>query len=506
MHWSHLWLLFFLSIPLVFAEVPEHNPGLDRECSPGFQWSRGTASCKQANCPPGAGRTYTYDCNCGEAWDQPYKTCYKNGLATHCVARGQECEATESSFDPLTGECQMGFVLRTDKQDPSRKNCVKAAGDPICVYAYAEYLPEQKKCRCIEGYRWVKEKKECIEETTAIAEFCRKIEHAIFTPGPTPTCRCDKFYVSYQKKYCIHVDHYSLCQRKANTFLDITDGGQCKCKPPLVVDRKKEECVTKEELQAAQEEKPEEKQPETPPKEHPDCPKARQEIAQSRGISASVRAELEEMNVVVKRMDDFSSVHGKTQKELEKENPALPPFSNIPTEVWRDKYKYMYKPNHDAQLAALAKAEETLLLAENEIENNQCGSALIFVQEAQKTIQERYKYFKPASCAIRAKPTVQKDARSIVSTAVILPEGCQCSWLQFTLVKRTRTFYTVWPITSKTRFRTQSVCKAQLADNYIDVGELLEEIPVNEYYGRHGLAGIYWKSTWIYGDVEPVYY
>ena len=33
------------------AEVPMHNPGLDHTCPKGFQYSRDTAACEQANCP-----------------------------------------------------------------------------------------------------------------------------------------------------------------------------------------------------------------------------------------------------------------------------------------------------------------------------------------------------------------------------------------------------------------------------------------------------------------------
>jgi hypothetical protein len=76
------------------AEVPEHNPGLDHTCPKGFQYSRGPAACKQADCPAGAGRTYTYDCNCGEAWEKPFRTCSENGLVTKCVPRDQECDMT----------------------------------------------------------------------------------------------------------------------------------------------------------------------------------------------------------------------------------------------------------------------------------------------------------------------------------------------------------------------------------------------------------------------------
>ncbi|MDO8553423.1 MAG: hypothetical protein Q7S22_01335 [Candidatus Micrarchaeota archaeon] len=87
-------LFGIIFISLVFAEVPEHNPSLDSQCPDGFQWSRGTVSCKQADCPEGAGRTYTYDCNCGEAWDKPFRTCYdpkRPGYAISCVAQGSKC-------------------------------------------------------------------------------------------------------------------------------------------------------------------------------------------------------------------------------------------------------------------------------------------------------------------------------------------------------------------------------------------------------------------------------
>lgn len=84
------------------AEVPFHNPDLDYKCGPGFQWSRDTASCKQADCPAGAGRTYTLDCSCGEAWNKPFTTCYdKNtpGLATSCVPAGSQCPSEKSKGD-----------------------------------------------------------------------------------------------------------------------------------------------------------------------------------------------------------------------------------------------------------------------------------------------------------------------------------------------------------------------------------------------------------------------
>lgn len=87
-------LVLLLLVGVSFAEVPEHNPALDSKCPKGFQWSKGIVGCAQADCPSGAGRTYTYGCSCGEAWDKPFRTCYdpkQPGLATSCVAQGAKC-------------------------------------------------------------------------------------------------------------------------------------------------------------------------------------------------------------------------------------------------------------------------------------------------------------------------------------------------------------------------------------------------------------------------------
>jgi hypothetical protein len=122
------------SIALAFparAEVPNHNPDLDHRCKPGFQWSRGTVACEQANCPSGARRTDTLGCSCGEAWGKPFRTCRKDRLATHCVAKGQDCDERANGFDPITGGCKDGF---------------EAEGDGTCAQAF----PARFTCRVLE--------------------------------------------------------------------------------------------------------------------------------------------------------------------------------------------------------------------------------------------------------------------------------------------------------------------------------------------------------------------
>jgi len=68
-----------------------------QKCPPGKSWSRAVVACIQTKCPAGAKRTYTQTCNCGEAWNKPFRTCWKNGLATHCVKKGQRCPGERST-------------------------------------------------------------------------------------------------------------------------------------------------------------------------------------------------------------------------------------------------------------------------------------------------------------------------------------------------------------------------------------------------------------------------
>ena len=139
---------------LVIAEVPEHNPDLDSTCSPGKQYSRGPATCKQANCPPGSGRTYTYDCSCwvSEWGGEPKVTCYEDGLAVRCLPKGGNCEQTKSGFDPITGSCKQGYDLNADKTDcvakfPDKMSCkvIDLEGNPIKngKILYGEYTKSE---------------------------------------------------------------------------------------------------------------------------------------------------------------------------------------------------------------------------------------------------------------------------------------------------------------------------------------------------------------------------
>jgi hypothetical protein len=103
---------------VALAEVPGHNPDLDNKCSEGFQWSRLTVACEQANCPPGARRNYTLECSCGEVWGEPYKTCMSEvGLAAYCIGADKQCENVKGGFDPLTGECKFmeGYEWNADR-------------------------------------------------------------------------------------------------------------------------------------------------------------------------------------------------------------------------------------------------------------------------------------------------------------------------------------------------------------------------------------------------------
>jgi hypothetical protein len=121
-------IFFAIGVNFASAEVPGHNPELDEKCPEGFEWSTKTVACEQANCPPGARRTYTLECSCGEAWDEENKTCMEGGLAAYCIGPDQDCNSTPGGFDPLSGECKYleGYVWNDDKTA-----CMKEFPDEI---------------------------------------------------------------------------------------------------------------------------------------------------------------------------------------------------------------------------------------------------------------------------------------------------------------------------------------------------------------------------------------
>jgi hypothetical protein len=127
-----IFLLILTNLSIIGAEVPGHNPDLDYKCGEGSQWSRSTVGCEQAVCPEGAGRTYGLDCNCGEAWGRPFRTCYdENGLAAYCISNDQECEKPP----PTEEECQASCV---EYHGPEAY--VRDIVDGVCM------------CKCEEGY------------------------------------------------------------------------------------------------------------------------------------------------------------------------------------------------------------------------------------------------------------------------------------------------------------------------------------------------------------------
>ncbi|MFA5987223.1 MAG: hypothetical protein WC797_01050 [Candidatus Paceibacterota bacterium] len=213
-----IFLFVFLSVFLgaaavAYAEAPEHVPSWDNKCGKGFQWSRGTAGCVQADCPSGAGRTYTYGCNCGEAWDKPFRTCYdpkSPGLATSCVARGAKCPGEEDKNKPndskpggakneAPASCsiftrtllKLGFTDAKTSPGCSKPDSSKPDGnskpeenDKTCSLGGNSHLNDQDKCVCDTGYErtttgkgvFSRGKAECLSATRTDSNFGQYIK------------------------------------------------------------------------------------------------------------------------------------------------------------------------------------------------------------------------------------------------------------------------------------------------------------------------------------------
>ncbi len=199
-------LCLLIVIVVVFAEVPEHNPDLDSNCPKGFQWSKGTISCKQADCPEGAGRTYTYDCSCGEAWDKPFRTCYdpnQPGYAITCVAAGAKCPGEEAptpqcNFDrdckhgekcnSETGKCETVSGCVVDSDCPIDYTCnnneckatTECNSDSDCLAGkkcnIGTYICEDKSEKECNDISCFLNGGKCISDICVVENMCKDLE------------------------------------------------------------------------------------------------------------------------------------------------------------------------------------------------------------------------------------------------------------------------------------------------------------------------------------------
>lgn len=137
------------------AEVPEHEASWDDKCPAGFQWSRGIAGCAQAECPEGASRTYTYYCNCGEAWNLPKRTCYGGdvpGLVTSCVEAGALCPGeTPVAEEPVV--VPEDPPLPEDIEDLVDSIEAGSSPAPECSAAKHEVTRDDGYCDCAALYQ-----------------------------------------------------------------------------------------------------------------------------------------------------------------------------------------------------------------------------------------------------------------------------------------------------------------------------------------------------------------
>ncbi|MFH0884176.1 MAG: hypothetical protein V1861_00515 [Candidatus Micrarchaeota archaeon] len=219
---------FLLILTVSFAEVPEHEPSLDGNCPAGFQWSRGTIACEQADCPEGSGRTYTYECNCGEAWDKPFRTCYdpaRPGFAVACVAAGSPCPGEkppepQCNFDrdcPHGQKCSNG-------QCQSVSSCIVDSDCPVDYTCTGGQCQSSTQCNsdsdCQTGYRCDLATYQCVnqEESHACTDVICALQGG----------RCENDVCVVQNR-CENVTCDNICeggiQKSDGDCLDLT--GEC---------------------------------------------------------------------------------------------------------------------------------------------------------------------------------------------------------------------------------------------------------------------------------------
>lgn len=150
----------------------------------------------------------------------------------------------------------------------------------------------------------------------------------------------------------------------------------------------------------------------------------------------------------------------------------------------------------------LEEARVKLKAAAADLVNGQESSAAILVKEAQEIVEGiPLDTLRAQFCASRAKPVVTKQGAYTVIPGLTLPEGCACGALDFSIMKRTLRVYGPVPRESYTELGTIAACRATEGE-LVNVSESLEDIVINDHYGKRGLMLLYWTSSWLYGDVK----
>ncbi|GEM_PF-3638670 len=150
----------------------------------------------------------------------------------------------------------------------------------------------------------------------------------------------------------------------------------------------------------------------------------------------------------------------------------------------------------------LEEARGKLKAARADLANGQERSAAILAKEAKEIVEGIPLHTLRAQfCAVYAKPTVTKQGAYTVIPGLVLPEGCECGGLDFTVMKRALKVYGPVPVESYKALSSIPACQA-VAGELVNVPESLEDILINDHYGKRGLMLLYWTSSWLYADVK----
>lgn len=327
----------------------------------------------------------------------------------------------------------------------------------------SHWNPETKDCACNDGYTqqyFTQFGYVCFDKKKL--SFCSTIEHAFMDPD-TMECKCDDGYKPFGK-----VQHSEFgwvsesCQPVGKTS---APGGA--------------------------------------------CASSQGSLNRIQAMISTSQGEINQMNSVADRINRLGVISQigedpELLKQIEGYDPNRPPYANIPNQGNRrlvDRYR---QEAGGLSSAITAGIDPKIEAAKEFIQKGDCSAANTLINEAEDKISEAYWGFHAASCALNAKTRIQKDGPNIISTQVELPPGCDCRDLRFTVVNREfNNAAVLGMMISQQQLRTMSSCKA-LSGELIQIDNLPTKVVINHYYGKRGLFWIYYETSWIYGQLEPV--
>lgn len=289
-------------------------------------------------------------------------------------------------------------------------------------------------------------------------------------------CKCkDGYKPDLTKNACVPSSN-SACEATISRSIWSENKGQCVCRSPYRMDKNGSACLL------------------------PEGKEAEETIAELETQIANLEKQLADDPTDEGRLGWLyekppTESRGLTERFFRRTVPLLPNKA-------MKKLARRFTTAANAYRAQLEEAKIKLAAAKADLIAGQTGSAAINAKEAKELVGGvPAQQISAQACAINATPRIVKQGAYTVIPSLSLLDNCDCRLLDFTVMKRTLRVYGPVPKESYALLATIPACQA-VAGDLVNVSDPLDDIVINDHYGKRGLLGLYWTSAWLYGDVK----